>query len=124
MATRNDFVEHVVELMQGLGPVQAKPMFGGWGVFLEGLCFGIIAADALYLKGDAVNAARFDAERLEAFIYQSKIGESITTSYRQVPAEALDNAMVMVGWAREGYEAALRAAQSRPPGKPRRRSAA
>jgi len=124
MATRTEFVEHVVELMQGLGPVQAKPMFGAWGVFLEGLCFGIIAADTLYLKGDAINAARFDAARLEAFVYESRIGESITTSYRQAPPEALDNAAEMVLWARAGYEAALRSAQSRPPGKPRRRSAA
>ena len=124
MAKRSEFVEHVVELMQGLGPVQSKPMFGAWGLFHEGLCFGIVVADTLYLKGDAINAARFDAERLEAFVYESRIGESITTSYRQAPPDALDNAIAMVQWAREGYEAALRSAQGRPPGKPRRRSAA
>jgi hypothetical protein len=39
MPKRSEFVEHVVELMRGLGAVQAKPMFGAWGLFHEGLCF-------------------------------------------------------------------------------------
>lgn len=124
MPKRSEFVEHVVELMRGLGDVQAKPMFGAWGLFHEGLCFAIVAADTLYLKGDAVNAPRFDAARLEAFIYESKVGERLATSYRQAPPEALEDAVAMLQWAREGYEAALRAAHGRPPGKPRRRTAA
>jgi DNA transformation protein len=124
MAKRSEFVDHVVELMRGLGAVQPKPMFGAWGLFLEGLCFAIVADDTLYLKGDAVNAPRFDEARLEAFVYESKMGERIATSYRQAPADALDNAVTMTQWAREGYEAAMRAAQGRSPGKPRRRTEA
>ena len=124
MQKRSEFVDHVVELMRGLGAVQAKPMFGAWGLYHEGLCFGLVADEALYLKGDAVNAARFDAERMGAFVYESKVGERIATSYRQAPAVALEDVLAMTQWAREGYEAALRAAQARPPGKPRRTNAA
>ena len=124
MAKRSEFVEHVVEMMRGLGAVQAKPMFGAWGLFHEALCFGIVAEDTLYLKSDAVNAPRFDEAHLAPFVYESKMDEHIVTSYRQAPADALDNAVTMTQWAREGYEAALRAAHGRPPGKPRRRTEA
>jgi DNA transformation protein len=122
MAKRSEFVDHVVELMNGLGNVLPKPMFGAWGLFYEGLCFAIVAEDTLYLKGDGVNAARFDAAQMTPFIYESKMGERIVTSYRQAPADALDNAVNMAQWAREGYEAALRTAHGRAPGKPRRHS--
>jgi DNA transformation protein len=124
MAKRSEFVDHVVELMRGLGAVQAKPMFGAWGLFNEGLCFATVAEDALYLKSDAVNGPRFDEAHLAPFVYESKMGERIVTSYRQAPAEALDDAVTMALWAREGYEAALRAAHGRPPGKPRRHTEA
>jgi DNA transformation protein len=124
MAKRSEFVDHVVELMRGLGPVQPKPMFGAWGLFHEAICFAIVADDTLYLKSDTVNASRFDEAHLDPFVYESRIGERIVTSYRLAPADALDNALTMTSWAREGYEAALRAAHGRPPGKPRRQSAA
>ena len=124
MAKRSEFVDHVVELMRGLGAVQPKPMFGAWGLFHETLCFAIVAEDALYFKSDPVNAPRFDEAHLSAFVYESKMGERIVTSYRQAPVDALDDAVAMSQWAREGYEAALRAAHGRPPGKPRRRTEA
>jgi DNA transformation protein len=47
-----EFVIYVVELMQSLGPVNAKSMFGGHGIFLEGLMFGLVADSVLYLKAD------------------------------------------------------------------------
>jgi len=47
-----EFVTYVVDLMQSIGPVRAKGMFGGHGIFLEGLMFGLIADSVLYLKVD------------------------------------------------------------------------
>ena len=51
-STEKEFVLYVVELMQSLGPVRAKSMFGGHGIFLEGLMFGLVADSVLYLKVD------------------------------------------------------------------------
>ena len=38
-----EFTSYVVDLMQSIGPVNAKAMFGGYGIFLEGLMFGLVA---------------------------------------------------------------------------------
>jgi len=57
MARRSEFVEHVVETMRLLGPVEAKAMFGGWGLFHQGAFFALVAGDTLYLKTDADNRA-------------------------------------------------------------------
>jgi len=119
-----EFVDHVVDLMRGLGAVQAKPMFGAWGLFHEGLCFALVAEDVLYIKCDAQSAATFDASSCAPFVYESKVGERLVTAYRQAPADALESPATMVRWAREGFEAALRAAHGKPPGKARGHHAA
>ena len=47
------FHEFVIELFAPMGPVSVKRMFGGAGVFRDGLMFALIADDTLFLKTDA-----------------------------------------------------------------------
>src|SRR4051794_15655065 len=89
--TRNGFVEHVVETMREFGPVIAKQMFGGWGLYHEGLFFALIIEDALYLKVDEDNLAQFESARLPSFVYVTKDGDRIAMSYYQAPPEALES---------------------------------
>ena len=61
---RGEFVAFVVESLRPLGPVSARRMFGGHGIFLDGVMFGLIADDQLYLKADEENRAAYEAEDL------------------------------------------------------------
>ena len=112
---KNDqFVAHVVETMRDFGPVTAKSMFGGWGLYHAGLFFALIADDTLYLKVDEDNLVEFESAGLGPFVYVTKDGDRMTMAYRQAPAEALESPAAMVAWARSGYGAALRAKNRRP----------
>lgn len=119
MARRSEFVEHVVEMLRAFGPVEARSMFGGWGLYHEGLFFALVGADTLYFKVDDENRAHFEAAGLQPFVYGSRDG-NYTMSYFQAPEEALESPPVMALWARLGYGAALRAASKK---KPSRRAA-
>ena len=110
MPKRSEFVEHVVESLRGLGTVEARSMFGGWGIYHEGLFFALVADDVLYLKADDENCAEFDARGLDHWVYAPRKGERIVTQYRQAPEEGFEDAEVMAKWARSAYGAALRAA--------------
>jgi DNA transformation protein len=119
MASPSPFVEHVLDMLRTFGAVTLKPMFGGWGIYHEGVFFALVAQDTLYLKADLDNAADFEALGLEPFVYESKVDERIETSYRRAPDEALENPDVMATWARLALAAALRARQStRRPARP------
>lgn len=107
--TEKEFVSYVVDLLQSIGPVYAKRMFGGHGIFLDSLMFGLIADNTLYLKADPDSAGDFIDNQLEAFSYNKK-GKTFTMSYYQAPEEALEDSEVMNAWANEAYRAALRAA--------------
>jgi DNA transformation protein len=110
MPKSSEFVEHVVESLRGFGAVEARSMFGGWGLYHEGLFFALVADDVLYLKADDENRAEFDARGLEPWVFAPKHGQRIVTQYRQAPEEGFEDAAVMAKWARSGYGAALRAA--------------
>lgn len=110
MVSRSDFTDHVVEMMRLLGPVEAKRMFGGWGLYHRGVFFALVAEDTLYLKADDETRAEFEALGREPFVFRHTGGETIVTSYYLAPDEALESPAEMADWARKAYGAALRAA--------------
>jgi DNA transformation protein len=107
-----EFVSYVVELMQSVGSVHAKGMFGGHGIYLEGLMFGLVADSVLYLKADKETENEFKERGLEAFTYNKK-GKEYRMSYYQAPEEALEDGEEMSFWVSKAYGAALRAASKK-----------
>ncbi|MDX2503518.1 MAG: TfoX/Sxy family protein [Gammaproteobacteria bacterium] len=107
-----EFVTYVVELMQPMGPVRAKGMFGGHGIFLEGIMFGLVADSVLYLKVDKETEMQYKARGLEAFTYHKK-GKEYKMSYYQAPEEILEDGEEMTTWANKAYEVAIKAASKK-----------
>lgn len=110
----SEFVHFIVENFQPLGPVLAKRMFGGHGLFLHDVMFALIAWDTLYLKVDQINRPAYDARGLPPFSYVGQQGQTVTMSYCEAPPEGLDDPEVLKRWGGEAYAAALRA---QPPGR-------
>ncbi|GER01149.1 hypothetical protein JCM17845_17720 [Iodidimonas gelatinilytica] len=109
MAVSSEFLELLKERMEPLGIIRSKRMFGGVGFYCDDLFFAIAIDDALYLKVDDENRARFEAEDLKAFHYPKKDGTFATMSYYQAPESVLDDADDMDEWGRLALDAALRA---------------
>jgi DNA transformation protein len=107
MASR-EFADYVVDLLHPLGAVRAKRMFGGFGLYLDGRMFALIADDTLYVKADAGNLAAFAARAMPPFVY-ARQGKAVTIAYHAVSAEALDDPDELLALARLGFAAALRA---------------
>ncbi|MFT5259877.1 MAG: DNA transformation protein [Saprospiraceae bacterium] len=112
MVEDNPFVVHLCDQLESLGSVQVKNMFGGQGVFLDNLMFGLISDDVLYLKADEENEQTFIDLDLEQFTYHKK-GKPFSLSYFEAPESALDNEDELVDWAKQAYGAALRAAKKK-----------
>ena len=112
MPVSSEFVAYVVELLEGFGPAEAKRMFGGYGIYLDGLMFGIVANDTLYFKADETNRPDFEAEGCPPFTY-TRQGKELALSYFQAPDDAMDNAEDLCRWAAGAHAAAVRNAKPR-----------
>lgn len=106
---KDEFVQYLLELLEPLGAVEAKAMFGGFGIYRHGLMFGLVSEDTLYLKADDRNRPVFESRGLDPFTYNRK-GKSFRMSYYQAPHEVMDDSEEgLCQWAQEAYEASVRA---------------
>jgi DNA transformation protein len=98
-------------------------MFGGAGVYADGVMFGLVADDTLYLKADGETKRTFESEGLPPFVYQGR-GKAIAMSYWRIPERLLDDPDEMAVWARAALDVARRAAAAKKPKAKRRLAAA
>jgi DNA transformation protein len=112
MSNSPSFVEHAVDLLALVGPVQARAMFGGHGVYALGVMFALLDDDELFLKADDACRARFLEAGCRQWVYPSPKGEMPMPYYRP-PDDAHEDPEAMLPWARLALDAALRAAAAK-----------
>ena len=50
MACDADFVQYIADQFSGAGEIMTKKMFGDYGIYCNGIIFGLICDDCFYLK--------------------------------------------------------------------------
>lgn len=107
---KNDFPEYVVhDLLSSLKGMSSKAMFGGFGIYKDGLIVACIMGDELYLKVDDGNRADFERTESHPFVYVSPKGKEMPMGYWSVPAEILEDHHRLAEWTMKSYEVSLRA---------------
>ena len=102
--------DHISELFAAFGRVDVRTMFGGASIYADGVMFGLIVDDVIYLKTDAQTAARFEREGCGPFTYDTKRGERALKSYWRMPDRLYDEPEELADWAKAALDAARRAA--------------
>ena len=105
------------ELFGELGDITVKLMFGGAGVYLDGVMFALIASEVIHLKVDDDNEAEFIAAGSGPFIFMMKDGSQAPLRYWRLPDAALDDPEEALRWGRLGVDASLRAKRPKKKGK-------
>ncbi len=108
MSVSNEYKAFLEELFAGFGAVAIRNMFGGGGVYHDGVMFALIADDTLYLKVDENTQADFEAEDMKPFTYTGK-GKPVSMSYWELPEALYDDPDSFAEWARKAFEVALKA---------------
>ncbi len=107
MAKDDAYIEYLHELLEPLGRISAKKMFGGRGIYCDGVIMGLVIDEALYLKVDEQTKPLFLAAGSEPFVYEMK-NKQVAMSYWSVPDDAMESSEQMLPWAKHAYAAALR----------------
>jgi fumarate hydratase class II len=109
MAERSELLDYLIDQLSPLGDARGRAMFGGHGIYLEGL----IAFDSFYLKVDDGNRPDFEAAGCEPFTYEGK-DKPIVMPYWTCPAEVLEDPEALRAWALKVLAASRRARKPRP----------
>ena len=103
----SEFVDYLKEVFEQFGEIRARKMFGGYGIYHDGIMFGLVADDTLYLKADDTTAEYFASRGLGQFEYD-KGDKVVKMSYYLAPEEIYDDPDEAVVWAKRAYEVAFR----------------
>lgn len=109
------FQNFLEELFEPVGGVSFRRMFGGLGVFRDGLMFALVADDVLYLKADRDTSLAFTEEGCGPFVYDGK-HRPVAIQYWRLPKRLYDDPDEFRQWALNAVAVAARAE------KPRRKS--
>lgn len=102
-----DRVREIVGRLSGLGGITSKSLFGGHGLYCQGVIFGIVDDDRLYLKVDPESRPIFEARGMGPFRPTEK---QTLRSYYEVPREDIGDPDRLLAWAKE----AIRASRTTP----------
>ncbi|MBV8659926.1 MAG: TfoX/Sxy family protein [Burkholderiales bacterium] len=116
---RSEFVDWLVEQLAPMGPITARSMFGGWGVYCHGIIFSIVVDDVAYLKTDATTEPRFEQAGSGPFRYSMHDGREMKMAYWRIPDDVMEDRGAMIKWSREALDVSLRAQKAKPPKKPK-----
>lgn len=121
MAADKEFNRFILDLVEPVGGVSLRRMFGGAGLFYDNVMFALIMDECLYFKVDEKTRNDFEAESCAPFSYRAKAGKRALGSYYELPERLYDEPEELAEWARRAVDTALRADQAKKP-KFRRRS--
>jgi len=122
MVASDSFAEFLREHLAPLGRVTLRRMFGKTGVFCDGVMFGMVTDNTLYVRVDDHNRATFKEAAAFPPLNYAKKGSTIDLAFWRVPERLFDEPDELVAWARAALAAAHRVAVKRTATSPRRTS--
>lgn len=99
MAVSDEFLDYVLDQFSSWGEVSARRMFGGAGLYCDGVMFGLIADDVAYLKVDDSNREDFEKAGSSAFNPFPEKNKTYIMPYYEIPADVLEDAEQLGKWA-------------------------
>jgi DNA transformation protein len=107
-----------VDLFSVMGRIEARRMFGGVGLYAEGVMFALIDDDVIFLKVDETLKADLAAAGSRSWTYSRRTGPQAgvpqQTSYWSLPESALDDPEEACAWGRRSLGIALAKASAKP----------
>ncbi len=102
----NNYTDYIFDLLEPLGDIKVRKMFGGFGIYQHDIFFALIIDNILYFKVNDTNRPHYEALDSRPFTYESKNKKIVTMSYWEVPIEVLENNMKLAEWVQQAVQAA------------------
>lgn len=103
----NPLLKSAMYLFDSFGKIEARTMFGGFGIFSNGVMFSMVIDDCLYIRTTKETVDKMEAKGYSAFKYKKKGFLSQTKYYLISIGDISDNEQVVV-YGKEALKYAIR----------------
>jgi DNA transformation protein len=110
----SQFAEYVVhDLLGHLPGITSRAMFGGYGIYADGVVFAVIADGRLFMKVDDTNRGDYQAAGSVPFTYSTKDGGKSTMGYWELPESIAEQRPLLTAWVQKSLAVARSAKQKK-----------
>jgi DNA transformation protein len=114
-------ITDAIQVLSPFGGISYRPMFGGYGIYKEGIIIALLAEDQLYFKSTPEAEPYYQSFGSIPFVYEGKL-RPVKMSYWLLPSSVLANESLLSEWVSRAHQAALTAQKRKKPPKKRRLS--
>lgn len=115
MALSAEFKTYLQELFSVVEDSHIRPMFGGAGVFRNGLMFAVATSGGMIaLKADEQTIPTFQREGCEEWLPHQPGKKPVSMGYWYIPEWLADDPEQFEQWSEDAFSAALRIDNSKP----------
>ena len=107
MAVNEQTVLYIKDQLSDFADVEIKKMFGGIGIFLDGIMFGMITSkEQFMMRVGETNIQDYEAAGSKPLGHEKKKG---SMPYWEVPENVVDDRKALKEWATKAYDVAVAA---------------
>lgn len=110
--TEQEMDRLLMELVS-LGHPTRRAMFGGHGLYIDGVIFALVVRDDVYLKVSAANQKDFEKINSGPFVYEGK-AKPVAMSYWLLPPSIRNNPSEWLAWAEKAWKISKQNQKSKP----------
>jgi TfoX/Sxy family transcriptional regulator of competence genes len=99
----------LAESLKAMGTIEVTRFFGGFGLVMQGVQFGFVMKQTLYLRVDDTTRPAYERSGATPFTYATRAANVKVASYYQAPVDAMDDPHVLRDWAAKAHASALAA---------------
>ena len=107
MMKSNKRLESILEKLTPHGPITARAMFGGYGIYFDKKIFSILIDQQLYFRVDQSNIKDYEAYNSQPFVYEGK-NKPVALPYMALPEKILNNPKELPTWIEKSLHTSLK----------------
>ena len=105
---KEQFLEYVLsDVLSDESGISSRAMFGGYGIYKDGVIFAIIANERLYFKVNDSNRSDYEQYGSGPFVYSQGKHKSTTMSYWELPVDIMEDRQQVAEWVHKSYQVSI-----------------
>lgn len=107
-------ITEVINTLSPFGDITARPMFGGYGIYKEGVIIALMDEGELYFKSTPTSEPFYQSFDSYPFVYEGQ-RRPVKMSYWHVPNTVFKDPILLEKWVETAYDSSIESKAKTPP---------